>query len=177
MMKRNRKTETLATCIFELVLGILLLVNPIGFTSGIIVGTGVILTAFGIFSLVDYFRSDPYTASEKGGLTKGLLFVMGGLFCVLKPKWFITTFPIFTTFYGILILVSGVSKLQWAVDMLRKKQPHWYVALISAILSLIFATLVLANPFTSTAVLWNFIAVSLIVESIADIVTYFFNRK
>ncbi len=177
MTKLNRKTETIVTSIFELVLGILLLINPVGFTSGIIVGAGVVLTAIGIFSLIEYFRSDPDTASEKGGLAKGILFILTGAFCIVKPKWFITTFPIFTTFYGLLILVSGITKLQWAIDMFRKKRIHWYVALIGAILSLIFATLVLTNPFTSTVVLWNFIAVSLIVESIADIVTYFFNRK
>jgi len=82
-----------------------------------------------------------------------------------------------TVFYGVLILVSGISKVQWAVDMLRQKQKYWFIALIGAVLSLVFAVLVLANPFSSTVVLWTFIAVSLIIEAIVDILAFIFGRK
>lgn len=37
MTKINRSTGNLLTCIFELLVGILLLINPVGFTSGIII--------------------------------------------------------------------------------------------------------------------------------------------
>ena len=80
-------------------------------------------------------------------------------------------------FCGILILVSGIGKIQWAVDMSRQKQKYWYLALISAALSLVFAALILTNPFSSTAVLWTFIAVSLIVEAVMDILTFIFGKK
>ena len=74
-------------------------------------------------------------------------------------------------------LVSGIGKLQWAIDMLRKNQKYWFVALIGAILSMLFAILIIANPFTTTAILWTFIAVSLIIEAIADVLTFIFLRK
>ena len=75
-----------------------------------------------------------------------------------------------------LILISGINKIQWAVDMLRQKQKYWFVALIGAALSLVFAALVLANPFSSTAALWIFIAVSLIIEAVVDILAFIFGR-
>ena len=61
--------------------------------------------------------------------------------------------------------------------MVRTKQKYWFVALISAILTLAFAVLIVANPFSSTAFLWSFIGVTLIVEAVMDIVTFIFAKK
>lgn len=177
MSKLGRNLETLISCICEVVIGILLLINPIGFTKGIIICLGVLLSVIGIFNIVIYFRAEPEKAEKTNGLSKGLIMTLCGLFCILKPTWFITAFPIMTVFYGVIILVSGIGKLQWSVDMLRKKQKYWFIALIGALLSLLFATLIITNPFASTAILWTFIAVSLIVEAIADIFTFIFLRK
>ena len=100
-----------------------------------------------------------------------------GLFCALKSEWFIATFPLLTVIYGVVTLMTGLSKVQWAIDMLRQKQKYWFVALIGALLTLVFAVLILCNPFSSTAILWTFIAISLIVEAVMDILAFVFGKK
>lgn len=87
------------------------------------------------------------------------------------------TFPLLTVIYGVLTLLGGINKVQWAIDMLRAKQKYWFVAIISAVLTLVFSALILANPFASTAVLWTFIAVTLIVEAVIDIAAFILGRK
>lgn len=163
--------------ISEIVIGILLLIDPVGFTSGIIVTLGIVLTIMGIAKVVQYFRDDAEDAAKSGNLTKGILFSALGLFCTFKSGWFIATFPIITALYGVLILIAGVSKLQQAIDMIRIKQKYWFIALISAVLTLAFAVMIVANPFSSTTFLWSFIGVTLIVEAVMDIVTYIFAKK
>lgn len=177
MSKIKRSTGNLLMCLTEIIIGILLLINPAGFTSGIIITLGIMLTIMGIGSIVGYFKADPEEAAEKSGLAKGLVFVFLAFVCIFKTGWLIAAFPLITVFYGVLILGSGISKVQWAVDMLRQKQKYWFIALIGAVLSLVFAALVLANPFSSTVVLWTFIAVSLIIEAIVDILAFIFGRK
>lgn len=177
MSKIKRSTGNLLMCLTEIIIGILLLINPVGFTSGIIITLGIILAIMGIGIIAGYFKTDPEEAAEKNGLAKGLVFVFLAFVCIFKTGWFIAAFPLITVFYGILILMSGISKVQWAVDMLRQKQKYWFIALIGAVLSLVFAALVLANPFSSTVVLWTFIAVSLIIEAIVDILAFIFGRK
>ena len=177
MRKINRSTGNLLTCIFEIMVGILLLIDPVGFTSGIIVVFGIVLAVIGAISLFRYFREDAETASQESGLAKGIIFAIFGLFCAFKSEWFMVTFPLLTVLYGILTLVSGVSKVQWAVDMLRAKQKYWFVEVISAVLTIICAILILTNPFTSTAVLWTFIGVSMIVEAVVDVIAFFLGRK
>lgn len=169
--------ENLLTCVFELLIGILLLINPVGFTSGIIIAFGLFLTAAGMISAIQYFRTDAETASRENGLAKGMTFALLGLFCVFKSEWFLGAFPLLTILYGILMLVCGICKVQWAVDMLRVKRQYWYIACISAAVTVVCAVVILANPFTATAVLWIFIGVTMIVEAVLDIVTFIFGKK
>ena len=142
-----------------------------------LIAFGVILAILGITETAGYFRAAPEEAEKSGGLVTGLLLLLGGLFCIFRWEWFIVTFPILTVVYGIVTLVNGINKVQWAVDLLRVKQKYWFVAIIGAVLTLIAGVLILTNPFTSTAVLWIFIAVSMIVEAIIDILTMVFGRK
>lgn len=177
MRKVNIGIASILMSLVEILIGILLLINPVGFTSGIINTFGVIMVLFGASEIIQYFRSDAELAAQKDWLTKGIVLTAAGLFCVTKTEWFIATFPVITLLYGVLILVTGVSKLQKAIDMLRLKQKFWYVMLISSVLTLVVAVLAITNPFATTAVLWNFIGISLIVEAVMDVVAFVFAGK
>lgn len=160
-------------CVAELVIGILLLINPVSFTSGILVILGVCILATGIMFGYKYFRMDAEQAKKGNMLTFAILLAMIGVFCILRTDWFIATFPILTVLYGILMLVSGVSKIQTMVDMLRLQNNKWFWAGINAAVSIVCAVLILWSPFTSTTLLWIFAGVSLIVEAVLDIITIF----
>lgn len=160
-------------CLVEVVVGILLLINPIRFTTGIIMACGSVLVLWGLWETVRYFRTAPAAAAAGQGLMKGLILLVFGGFCVLKSEWFLAAFPLMTFVYGIFILLSGFGKVQWAVDMLRAKNSKWFWAAISAALSIICSVVILSSPFSSTAVLWIFTGVSLICDAFLDIVTFF----
>ena len=164
-------------CLFELIVGILLLINPIGFTSGIITVAGIVLMIVGAVSVVKYFRASAPLAAVNQELTKGLLFLLGGAFCAFRTEWFLVTFPLLTILYGVELLVNGVSKIQLTVDMLRLKAAKWFWAAISAVVSLVCAAVILGNPFVSTEALWMFTGIALIVEAVFNIITMIFNRK
>lgn len=177
MKKEKTGAGGLLMSLVEIVVGILLLIDPVGFTSGIINVMGIVLSIMGLAQIVQYFRSDAAEAAKKGSLAKGLFSVGFGLFCVFRSQWFIATFPVITILYGVVTLVTGVIKLQQSVDMIRAKSKYWIIALISAVLSLGFAVLIICNPFASTAVLWTFIGITLIIEAIIDVVTFIFAKK
>lgn len=178
-MKDRDSTSSVNAIMFisEIVLGILLLINPIGFTSGIIVALGFVMVCLGIGSIVGYFRKTPEEAAQKNDFAKGLILALLGAFCVFKSEWFIATFPLLTVLYGVLTLVMGISKIQQAIDMLRMKRKFWMIAVMNAVLTIIFSVLILSNPFASTAILWTFIGVTLIIEAIIDLLTVIFGRK
>ena len=164
-------------CIFELVAGILLFVNPVGFTSAIIIMTGIVLMVLGLAEIVKYFRTNAKEAALGQILVKGLLAFLAGAFCAFQTGWFIATFPVLTSLYGFAILLTGIGKIQLVVDMIRMKQKRWAWAAANAVISLSCAIVILREPFPSTTVLWFFTGTALVVEGNFDLVTLITERR
>lgn len=171
------KLPNIIMALGEILVGILLLVNPFRFTAGIITGAGILLVALGAVTVLAYFKADPLEAAKGQQLTKGLSVLLAGIFCIFKSEWFLITFPLLTILYGFGILLTGIAKVQWAVDMFRLKKESWHYAALSAGVTVVVAAVILMDPFATTAVLWTFIAVSLIVEAVVDIVALVFLMK
>lgn len=167
----------IALCIVELISGILLLLDPVQFTSTVIIGTGVVLIVLGFIEVVNYFRTDAKAASLGQMLTKGLISLLTGAFCVLQWDWFLVTFPALTMVYGILILLAGISKIQLTVDMIRLKNSRWGWAAVNAALALICAIVIFSSPFASANVLWLFTGAALVGLGIFDFAVLILRRK
>ena len=161
----------------KLIIGVLLLVNPVGFTSGIIVAFGVVLMTMGVGSIIKYFRTEPEEAAVNQSFVKGLVELLAGAFCAFNASWFLVTFPVLTLVYGVVILITGLTKLQWMMDIIRLKRRRWFLAAISAAVSIICGIIVITSPFSTTAVLWMFIGISLIIEAVFDIIAAIFGNK
>ena len=175
MLKRN--LSSMAMSLVELIIGILLLVNPIGFTSGIIIAFGIVLMIMGISTTIKYFRTEPEEAAVSQILVKGLLMLLAGAFCAFNSHWFIATFPVLTLVYGVVILITGITKVQWTIDIIRMKRSKWFWAAISAAISIVCGVVIITSPFSTTAVLWMFIGISLIVEAVFDMIGSIFGNR
>ena len=161
----------------EVIIGILLLVNPIGFTSGIIIAFGILLMIMGISKTIKYFRTEPEEAAVSQILVKGLLTLLAGAFCAFNSHWFVDTFPVLTLVYRVVILVTGITKVKWTIDIIRMKRSKWFWMAISAAISIICGITVITNPFSTTAVLWMFIGISLIVDAAFDMLGSLFGNR
>lgn len=166
-LKQNSVNLLIALC--ELVIGILLLINPTGFTSGIIIAFGAASLIFGIILIVFYWRKPFTEAVSRLYLMKGLLCASLGLFCICFSRWFLETFALLSFLYGVLLLVFGFYKIQWSVDLLRQKEKRWGLGGAGAALTVVLSLLIIINPFSSASLTWILVAVSLIAQSVIDI--------
>ena len=157
-------------CLAEVLVGVLLLMDPAAFTAGIITGGGIVLIVIGVLCIIRYFRMEVLEATASQSLAKGLIALAAGIFCAVRSQWFVETFPLLTIVYGIVILVTGLAKVQLTVDMLRMKNKKWFFGAIAAAVSIICAVVILMNPFKTTIVLWKFTGIALIVETVFDII-------
>lgn len=165
------KSGSIITCILEIVVGVLLLINPVGFTSGIIIGAGVVMALGGAMSIMRYLLTKPEIAAQKQLLFKGMIEIMAGAVCITKYDWFLSAFPLLTVIYAGAMLILAAAKLQRMADMRRLQLPRWYLPGISAALAAVLAAIILINPFGAVAAVWTFVAVSLIAEAIVEIIT------
>ncbi len=177
MKTLKENANPIILCIVEVVVGILLLVNPVGFTVGIIIAVGIALMIGGLINVVRYFKTGPEEAAVGRLLTQGLIALVAGAFCAFNPGWFILAFPVIAILYGVAVLVVGLSKIQTTVDMLRAKNSKWWWGAISAVISIVCALVIINNPFSSTVALWWFTGISLMVEAVFDLVTLIMGRK
>lgn len=165
------KTGNLVICVLEIVVGVLLLINPVGFTSGIIVGGGVLMCIAGALSIVRYFMMKAELAAQKQLLFKGIMLVMAGAVCITRYNWFLSAFPLLTVLYAIAMLILAAAKLQKMADMKRLQLTGWYMPGISALMAVVLGVIILWNPFGAVAAVWTFVAISMIAEAVVEIVT------
>ncbi len=165
----KRYGNILITILAELIIGLLLLKNPVGFTKSIIMGIGVVLLVLAVYNLVSYALDRRISMESEANRTLGIVTAVLGIILVLGRNWIMATFSVITLFYGILMLIGGVSKLSQTISM-RRDERNWVFALLSAIITIIAAVIIIANPFSTTMLLWQFIGLSLIVEAVIDLV-------
>lgn len=169
--------NTIITALFELIVGILLLINPVSFTVGIIMAAGAVMMVYGALQIIRYFRTEVRSAAASQTLAQGLGLMLMGAFCAFRSDWFLATFPVLTIIYGVTMLFGGLSKVQFTVDLFRLKNQKWFWGAISAAVSIVCALLILYSPFTSAALLWMFTSISLIAEAVIDFIALFVSRR
>lgn len=160
--------KNILLCLFELIAGLLVVINSKGFNKIIvaIAGFGLILT--GLVQVIKYYRAEPKAAAQKNYLMKGLLLLSAGCFCAFRSNWFLAVLPSFSFALGVGIFVIGLTKIQKAMDMVRMDQKQWYYAFIGAAVSLACAATILNGPTATKKILWTFTGIILVFVAIAD---------
>lgn len=177
MRERIRKISvTLMLALGELVLGILLLVNPMGLASVVIILAGVLMIALGGYHLVRYIRLPREKAAETWNLATGTGLITVGITAIANQHWLVQMFGTLAAVYGIMTTVISFMKLQIAVDALRWKRPYWYLMAISFAVTAILAALLFIQPFAESTV-WIFAGIVLLVLAVLDGVYFILGRQ
>ena len=167
---------TLALAILELLLGILLLCNPVGLSSIVIVAAGLLLILAGAYHLYGYIRLSREEAAKTWKLASGAGILTLGITAIANQHWMVQILGTLTALYAILVLASAFMKLQMAVDAVRCSRKCWYLMAVSFLLSAVLAVLLLLNPFAENVV-WVFTGIALIVIAVLDGVYFALGRK
>ena len=109
-IKKISVSLMLAVC--ELLLGILLLVNPVGLTSFVIVALGVLLLLLGALHLFQYTRLPREEAAKTWKLASGAGLLAIGISIIANQPWMVEMMGTLTTLYGIIVLAAAFMKLQ-----------------------------------------------------------------
>ena len=164
---------TLVLTVIEIVVGILLIVNPIGFTSAIIRAVGIGMTVGGAIWCIKYFRTEKMIAATSGILFEGIICLLVGIFLMAKSTWIISAFTAIVMLYAIMIVLIGVLKIQWTVDLIRFQRSSWGVVALSSLVAIIFGALIIFNPFHSTEILWRLCGICLLAQAVFDLISLF----
>ena len=153
-----------------IVLGVLFIIFPENSVKIICYASGAILCLLGAYKLVQYFK-DGIKDITSFGLAGGIGLVSVGLLLFFKPN-FIS--DVLSILFGIILIISGIIKLQQAINVKNSKGKAWWTVLCVAVIALVSGLFALFFPFATRKVLFIFIGISLIVDGLLGIISNFY---
>lgn len=163
---KEYKIDNIVMGILSAVVGVILVIFP-GTTLrmiGYLVSAALFL--MGIVSIIIYMRRKTEDNFMKNDFLKGLVAITLGVCTILKVEVVISLLPLIL---GIIIIISGCSKLQETIDMARVKSPSWFILLITAIINIALGVLVVCNPFNTMKLLVTIIGIGMIFGGVTDV--------
>lgn len=171
LFEKIRKDVVLSAIVY-LVLGLILFFRPGTALVTIVDILAIMLAIMGVVSLVTYFaRKD---AVADGGLVKGVLYLVLAAVIHFGAGFIISIIPFIM---GVLVIISGIVKLQKAMDLMKIKANGYVPILVISILSLVLGLIILLNPFATAALLFRIIGFALIYNAVSDLLTVFYFSK
>lgn len=171
--------QNILKSLIMIVAGVTLLLYPQMATNTIAYIIAAIFIINGVIHIVGYFRgpvhgteSEDGLKSYSGGLVIGILSI---IFAGLIGWVFVSIIPIIL---GIIVLISGLIKLEQAVELLRAKEDGWIVILIMAGINIVVGALALFNPFDTANLLVRIIGIGLLFGGVTDLIaTGYISKK
>jgi uncharacterized membrane protein HdeD (DUF308 family) len=162
------------TSLALIAVGILFVAFPASSGLMICYVSGSILCAWGIIKLIMYLRSDIKDVFGSYGLVTSVALIIAGIAVLVRPQFFA---DIIAVVFGCVMIIDGVLKLQYSLDLFRIKAKYWWVVLVLALVLIGVGLLIIFNPVFSTLTLIVFTGVILIFNGISDIIVALYITK
>lgn len=155
-------------------LGLVLTIFP-GLASSIVFNAiGVVGIIIGAIHLIRYFKMDPQASLKSNGMVFGLFWLAGGILIIALKGFLLSLLPMF---FGLILLVGGILKLQYALNFKRMGVTRWYLELAATILSIAFGAIILINPFNTALLLMRIVGIALLIEGIQNLISRYAYKK
>jgi len=155
--------------IFSLIIGLLLLTNPLATTIVIVQFIGILWLVTGIMTIVGIFMDRSMWGWK---LVSGVIGILAGFAVIDAPLWSAILVPaILVTFMGISGLIIGV------IGLIGAFRGGGWAAGILAVVNLIFGILLIGSPLIGATVLPWVYGIFAVAGGIFAIVTAFRQRK
>ena len=155
--------------VFELIIGILLLISPEEFTRAVFIFFGAVLIAIGVIYLVRYLvEKKKGEETSVATLVISIVSLVIGIASASLSGVILKLLSMVWVIYGIILIVSGVYKARNYVEIRKNKDPGSFINIISIVISLALGVVLIINPFKVTVTMWRFAGIVLIIESFID---------
>ena len=129
------------------------------------------VVVLGIYMIVRYFMTGWYERLNEYGFSEGVLFVLLGICGLVSAERIAASF---LTALGLLLLLSGVIKLQYALDLKCMGDKAWTGFFVVTLILLGCSVSVILKPFEDMGFYQNYTAYILLVDGIVEIANIFY---
>lgn len=172
-MGKRWKWQEIGSALLMMAAGFVLLFMPEMTLVTIANVIGVIVMIIGAIYLISYFFRRQVAAGNYD-LVKGLIIMAAGIFICVQAELVVSILPVLL---GIGVVISGIVKLQHALDLRRMGYETWVRIGITAAVNILIGLLVVMNPFSTVAWLMRFIGIGFILSGVTDLITAVYVSK
>ncbi|MCR5419936.1 MAG: DUF308 domain-containing protein [Lachnospiraceae bacterium] len=167
MEKKINKSIYITAGIY-IILGLVMVLFPETTMKTFCLSLGLIAAGLGIINLVTYFSRSVDDSVYRYDFVSGIMLILVGIMFVVKMETVIEYIPVIL---GVLILLSGVIKLQHAIDLKRIDFNGWLYVLVFSLLCLSIGTVCVLQPSFIASTLVIIMGISFIFCGMTDLIT------
>ncbi len=166
MMNKLRWPE-LITALLLMIGGVVLVLVPKPTMLGVTNAIGNLVMVVGVIFVISFLLRKK-VASGNLDLVKGVILIGIGMFIRMNGKQIFSIIPIIL---GIFLAVSGLLKVQRALDLHKMHYDSWMKVMMTALLNILIGLLVVINPFETAAWVLRLVGAGFIYSGTSDFFT------
>ena len=139
-MFRNLKSWSVLSAITMIAIGLILMIFPGVSLNVVCTVMGIAFIAWGAIRILSYFLLSIEEFMYRSDIIAGLLFILGGILMLVRQNIVLDIIPILL---GLVIVISGITKLQNAVIAKRIGYDGATLYMILALISIVFGFVIM----------------------------------
>ena len=165
---KSLRKGVLLTSLLSIALGVWMIACPQMLENVLQYLLGGALTVFGLFEIAATF--------VQGRTTLGAGRLVPGVLCLAVGLVFLFRFSVFAdliwVIVGIALLVDAVYKLQYAFELKYALVRTWWLDLVAALVTFLFAVLTIMNPFAARTTTTVVVGILLVISGLTDVMSF-----
>lgn len=174
-MRRNRivtkpfKKSMLLLSLLYIVLGLILVIWPVGSRLALCYLVGIAAIIFGIVEVTRFFTKKELTDIFDFSLIIGVISILFGIVLMVKAN---TVIAVFGVAFGIAIVFDSVVRIQLSLNLLKigDRTGIWLVSL--AVLMLIYGIVLMFDPFAGLAAATVWYGIGLLADGAINLASF-----
>jgi len=156
------------------VFGLSLLVKPELSTTVICYAIGAVCVIYAVANLIKYFTGSMNRMYIEPDFVLSVIICVFGIVTIVRPAVIISILPFIV---GIVLVFSGLIKVQDGINLKRFNYDRWFLVLGFAVISVILGIVVLLNPFGTGLLFTRMVGLFFTVDGVLSISSIVMLRK
>lgn len=165
------KKESIIAAVLYVIAGLVLIIFPETTAKTIGYVFAGVLIILGIKNIINYFKREIALTFYHNDLVIAAICIIAGITVAVKVEAVVSFIPFIL---GVFVTISGIIKLQNALNLRRMNNGGSLMVLIMAVINIIIGLMLTFNPFKFVASLIRIIGIGLFLSGVTDIITIIF---
>ena len=171
---RKMQGSYIVMAVAYVVFGLSLLIKPELSTTVICYAIGAVCVIYAVANLIKYFTGSMNRMYIEPDFVLSVIICVFGIVTIVRPSVIISILPFIV---GIVLVFSGLIKVQDGINLKRFYYDRWFLVLGFAVISVILGIVVLLNPFGTGLLFTRMVGLFFTVDGVLSISSIVMLRK